>query len=78
VVRSQYITHARTLEELRAEFLSDLSRRQNSLDARIKTSTSAALSARLALARSELDDLWDFWNRITIPAPTSDLVKDPK
>ncbi len=66
MVRSQLITHARTLSELRAEFLSDISRRQTQLDQQIRLSPSAARAARLAFARTTLDELWDFWNTITL------------
>jgi len=66
-----YVTHARTPDELRAEFLSDLARRAASIDLQIKHSTSQRRTASLALVRQELDQISEYWTQIKLPEPQS-------
>lgn len=62
-----FVTHARTLEELRAEFLSDLLRRIQSLDTQARTvGRSVAEKSRLACAASELEQTHKFWQEVTL------------
>lgn len=62
-----FITHARTLEELRAEFLSDIRRRIQFLDGQSRTVARGALEkARIARAINELEQMHQFWTELTI------------
>lgn len=62
-----FITHARTLEELRAEFLSDLLRRIQSLDTQARTvGRSVAEKSRLACAAAELEQTHKFWTEVKL------------
>lgn len=62
-----FITHARTLEELRAEFLSDIRRRIQFLDGQSRTVARGALEkARIARATYELEEMHKFWTELTI------------
>lgn len=63
---SRYVTHARTLPELRDEFLSDIARRQSLIDLQIKHSPSARRSATLAAIRQEFDSMAEFWSTIEL------------
>jgi hypothetical protein len=61
-----FVTHARTLEELRAEFLSDIRRRIQLLDGYSRVIARGALErSRIARATSELNDMHEFWKDIT-------------
>lgn len=63
----KYVSHARTLEELRDEFLSDLQRRLDTWDKYLRQmNRSATEGARIAKVRSELLDLQDFWRQIEL------------
>ena len=63
----KYITHARTLEELRAEFLSDLRRRIAALDSYIQIAArNAAEKTRLAAAQNELLAMMQYWEEVEI------------
>lgn len=63
----RYVSHARTLEDLRDEFLSDLQRRLDSWDKHLKVmQPGASESARIAKARMELLDLQDYWRQIEL------------
>lgn len=61
-----YVTHARSLIELRNEFLSDIARRQSLIDMQIKHSKSARRSVNLATTRQELESLFEFWSNIEL------------
>lgn len=64
--RFHYISHARTLDELHSEFLSDIQRRLDELDKALRSpiAKSAAESTRIARARNELLDLQDYWKNV--------------
>lgn len=61
-----YVTHARTLVELRDEFLSDIARRASLIDMQIKNAPSARRATSLGLVRQELDSLQEFWTQIEL------------
>ena len=62
-----YVTHARTPQELRAEVVSDLNRRLLFLNGQVKTiARSASEKARIGRAIVELEDMLDFWSKLTI------------
>ena len=64
---NMFITHARTLEELRAEFLSDIRRRIQFLDGQSRSVARGAMEkARIARATYELDQMHQFWTELTI------------
>lgn len=63
----RYVSHARTLEELRDEVLSDLQRRLDHWDKHLRQMpASAAEAARIAKVRQELLDLQDYWRQIEL------------
>ena len=65
-----YISHARTPEELRKEVLSDLRRRLISLDNYSdRVAKSATEKARLARAIEELLDMFTYWTNLKIERP---------
>lgn len=66
----KYVTHARTTQELRAEFVSDLLRRQAALEFMRKNAPSARRAASLALVRQELDAIIEFWQNIELVSST--------
>lgn len=71
-----YVTHARTLEELRAEFVSDLRRRIDTLDSTLRhTQPPASEAARIARAKIELESVIDFWSEVELRA---NRKKEPK
>jgi hypothetical protein len=69
---ARYVSNARTRQELRREFLSDLARRLDALDKRLKVSHSAVESSRIAYARTELLDLQDFWREVELATENLD------
>lgn len=71
-----YVTHARTLPELRDEFLSDIARRRSLIELQIKHSTSARRSAALALVLQELDSIFDFWQTIDLRRAAAQKSKE--
>jgi len=66
MTHSRFVTHARTLGELRDEFLSDITRRQSLTDAQIKHATSERRKASLGLVRQELDSIAEFWSEVEL------------
>jgi hypothetical protein len=56
-----FITHARTLDELRAEFCSDLRRRLDSLDAEAKFEKRVRQLAAIGRAKMELEAALRYW-----------------
>ncbi len=63
----RYKSHARTLEELRTEFLSDLQRRLDQLDQTLKAMRpNAAEASRITRARMELLSLQDYWKEVEV------------
>jgi hypothetical protein len=64
----RFITHARNMEELRSEFISDINRRLNIVMLRIKNAPSARRSASLVLLREELESQKEFWEDIEFAA----------
>lgn len=64
----KFITHARTLEEMRTEFLSDIHRRLATLDRANQFASSAAEKSRIAYAVRELTDMISFWEEVKISA----------
>lgn len=66
----EFVTHARTPEELRAEVCSDLYRRIASLDAYSKAVAKGAEErSRIARAITELKDMLEFWRAMRIERP---------
>jgi len=62
-----YVSHARSVHELRDEFLSDLTRRLDHLDQILKQMRpNAAEAARIARVRQELLNLHDYWRAIEL------------
>jgi len=65
--QGRYKSHARTLYELRAEFLSDINRRLDHLDQQLKIMRpSAAEASRITRARQELLAMFDYWSQIDL------------
>ena len=63
----RYITHARSAAELRAEFVSDIQRRLDTLDNYLSTmKPSATEASRISRARLELLSLLDFWKNLEL------------
>lgn len=62
----RYISNARTLEELRDDFLSDLKRRLDTIDAHINRETQKQRKAALATARQEVEDIANFWRQVEL------------
>lgn len=66
----EYISHAHTPEEMKAEFCSDLRRRIAVLDGYANSvSRSGAERARIARASEELSELLRYWDAIKIERP---------
>lgn len=65
-MRTVYMTHARTLSELRDEFISDLHRRLRSLDA--EESREERIWAKRAILRAkvEIEATLSFWREIEL------------
>lgn len=62
-----YISHARTLDELRAEVVADLDRRVDMLNAQAGyAKVSAADKARLACAIREFEGMRHYWSKIVL------------
>jgi hypothetical protein len=69
-MKEDYVSHARTPEELRSEVLSDLRRRLISLDKYFNTvARSGAEKARLSRAMEELVDMLNYWANLKIERP---------
>lgn len=63
----RYKSHARTLDELRTEFLSDLQHRLDRLDNFLRTmNPSAVEQSRIARARIEVLQTLDYWKEIEL------------
>lgn len=62
----RYSTHARTLDELRAEFLSDIHRRLAGLDLEAKHERQATKAAAIARGKLELESLLSFWQEVEL------------
>lgn len=63
---SRYVTHARTLVELRDEFVSDIARRLSLLDAQIAKAPSARRATTLSVVRMELESIQEYWTEIDL------------
>lgn len=62
-----YVSHAHTLDELRTEVVSDLSRRINFLQGQSAvTARSVAEKSRLACAIRELEAMQSFWQELVL------------
>lgn len=69
---TRYVSHARSKAELLSEFLSDIQRRLDTLDKRLRDQVnSAANSARIARARNELLDMEDYWKHVELNSEQS-------
>ena len=63
----RYMTHARSREELRQAFLSDIQHRLDTLDATLRQmKPNAAEASRITRARMELLSLYDYWREVEI------------
>lgn len=77
----EYISHAHTPEEMKAEFCSDLRRRIAVLDGYANSiSRSGAERARIARASEELSELLRYWDAIKIERPKTkrELAKEDR
>lgn len=63
---SPFISNARTLDELKREFVSDIQRRLHHIDFEMKEEKRASRSTALAAARRELEMLAEYWQRVTV------------
>lgn len=59
-----FVTHARTLEELRAEFVSDLERRMAALDSEQKFEKRVGRAKEISRARQTLESVAEFWSQV--------------
>ncbi len=74
----RYVSHARSLEELRDEVLSDLQRRLDHWDKHLRQMpNSAAEAARIAKVRQELLDLQDFWKQVELKGNERSSLAQP-
>lgn len=64
----RYISHASTLEELRADILSDLKRRLDATDRLIAFEATKGGKAKLEAVKRELEDLARFWQAVELKA----------
>lgn len=63
---ARFITHARTLDELRSEFLSDIHRRLRGLDAQVAFTKNATEAGKIGRAKQELEALLEFWQEVEL------------
>lgn len=63
---ARFSTHARSLDELRSEFLSDIHRRLASLDLEARHEKQATKATAIARAKLELEALLGFWTEIEL------------
>lgn len=63
---STFFINPRTMEDFREELLQDISRRIRHLKSQQGWESSARGSARYAFAIREFEELWRFWNEISI------------
>ena len=61
-----FVTHARTLTELRDEFVSDLHRRLAVLDVLTRHEKIATKAAALARAKMEIEDALTYWSKVEL------------
>lgn len=66
-----YITHARTLEELRDEVLSDLRRRIERLELQVRHAKNSAENAKNGRAIDEFKEALHYWTEITLARSTA-------
>ena len=62
----RYISNARTLEELRQEFLSDIQRRLSTLDIQTRNEKSASKKAAIGHTQQELQGVLEFWTNVEV------------
>lgn len=62
----RYVSHASTLEELRADILSDLRRRLDATDRLIAFEATKGGKAKLEAVKRELEDLARFWQAVEL------------
>ena len=68
----EFVTHARTLEELRAEFLSDIERRIQQLQLSVRRMRPNATEAtRIFRSIQELEQLQDHWKNVKFQATSN-------
>lgn len=60
-----YITHARTVEELRSEFLSSIHQKLHALDTEAKYETRVGRAKEIARAKVELQNLLSYWTEVS-------------
>jgi hypothetical protein len=61
-----FVTHARTLDELRAEVCSDLRRRLAALDLESKVEKRVGKLAAIGRAKMELESTLSFWQSVEL------------
>ncbi len=75
IYMARYVSHARNMEELRLEFLSDIDRRLDHMDQALKQiRPNASEAARIARARMELLAMRDYWREIDLKALNEETV----
>lgn len=66
----QFVSHARTPEQLKAELLSDLQRRLQNLDDYDRIiARSITEKSRIARAKNELEAMFRYWSEVQIIRP---------
>lgn len=63
---AKYSTHARTLEELRTEFIGDIHRRLDVLDRATQFASSSTEKSRIAYAKREFEYMIKFWTDVRL------------
>jgi hypothetical protein len=72
---AQYVSHARTISELKDEFLSDIQRRLDHLDQSLKQiRPNASEAARIARVRQELLVILDYWKNVELKGLGQDTI----
>lgn len=68
---SRYISNARTLDELRQEFLTHLQHKLDMLDSNLRQQNPSAVEAsRITRARQELLSVYDYWHNLECKGET--------
>jgi len=67
---TNYVTHARTPEQLKAEFISHIRQRLSNLDYELNATKSAGEKAKISRAIFELENMMKIWDETVIIRPT--------
>lgn len=73
----RFISNARSLEELRSEFISDIHRRIATLDSQQNIfGKNAAVATRIAARKTELEEMLDFWQKVELKGRKPPRLKE--